>query len=124
MLLAATLLPTIEQVNDLPPDLPRLRTLETWLALQLHHVRHAITAAERREAEQQQAAEAQPATPDWMLEGGLSQAAPPVYVHVGGCHMAGKRVKGVPRDVALRALTEGVDACPHCRPDSELGYLD
>ncbi|MFF4763151.1 DUF6233 domain-containing protein [Streptomyces sp. NPDC001292] len=33
-------------------------------------------------------------------------------MHVGGCHMAG----GVPRDVALRALTEGVNACGHCRP--------
>ncbi|MFD7201278.1 DUF6233 domain-containing protein [Streptomyces sp. NPDC059893] len=24
----------------------------------------------------------------------------------------------------LRALTEGVAACPHCRPDTELGALD
>ncbi|MFF4346840.1 DUF6233 domain-containing protein [Streptomyces sp. NPDC001530] len=23
-----------------------------------------------------------------------------------------------------RALAEGVDACPHCRPDSELGFID
>ncbi|MEU6010673.1 DUF6233 domain-containing protein [Streptomyces sp. NPDC047453] len=45
-------------------------------------------------------------------------------LHVGGCHMAGKRRKGVPRDVALRALTEGVQACGHCRPDAELGFLD
>lgn len=124
MLLAATLLPTIEHVNDLPPDLPRLRTLETWLALQLAHVRHAITVAERREAEQEQAAEARPPQPDWMLEGGLSQAAPPVYVHVGGCHMAGKRPRGIPREEALRRLADGVPACGHCRPDTELGYLD
>ncbi|MGV9351573.1 DUF6233 domain-containing protein [Streptomyces spiralis] len=45
-------------------------------------------------------------------------------MHVGGCHMAGKRWKAVPRDVALRALSEGVDACGHCRPDAALGYLD
>jgi hypothetical protein len=38
--------------------------------------------------------------------------------------MAGKRSKGVQRDQALRALADGVDACPHCRPDSELGYLE
>ncbi|MGW2899115.1 DUF6233 domain-containing protein, partial [Streptomyces sp. NPDC001212] len=29
-----------------------------------------------------------------------------------------------PRDVALRALSEGVEACVHCRPDAELGHLD
>ncbi len=38
--------------------------------------------------------------------------------------MAGKRSLGISRAAALRALTEGVDACSHCRPDSELGYLD
>ncbi|MFD4977414.1 hypothetical protein [Streptomyces sp. NPDC058424] len=27
-------------MNDLPPDLPRLRTLETWLVLTLDRVRH------------------------------------------------------------------------------------
>ncbi|MCG0061756.1 DUF6233 domain-containing protein [Streptomyces tricolor] len=26
--------------------------------------------------------------------------------------------------MALRALAEGVPACPQCRPDSALGYLD
>nr|WP_272934886.1 DUF6233 domain-containing protein [Streptomyces tricolor] len=30
----------------------------------------------------------------------------------------------MPREVALRALAEGVPACPQCRPDSALGYLD
>lgn len=38
--------------------------------------------------------------------------------------MAGKRVRGIPRDQALRAIAGGVDACSHCRPDSELGILD
>jgi hypothetical protein len=38
--------------------------------------------------------------------------------------MVGKRHRGVPRDIALRALAEGVEACGHCRPDAELGYLD
>ncbi len=87
-------------------------------------MRQAITAAERREQERQRGIDARPPTPDWLLEGGLNRDAPPVYVHAGDCHMAGKRAKGVPRDVALRALTQGVDACPHCRPDSELGFLD
>ncbi|MEU0678069.1 DUF6233 domain-containing protein [Streptomyces sp. NPDC006172] len=28
------------------------------------------------------------------------------------------------RQEALRRLVEGVPACGHCRPDSELGFLD
>lgn len=92
--------------------------------MQLAAVRAAIGAAERREQERQRGIDARPPAPDWLIEHGLNRDAPPVYVHVGGCHMAGKRSRGVARDVVLRALTEGVDACPHCRPDSELGYLD
>ncbi|MER6573828.1 DUF6233 domain-containing protein [Streptomyces sp. NPDC001093] len=41
----------------------------------------------------------------------------------GGCWNAGGRSKGVDRSTALRALAEGVAACPHCRPDAELGVL-
>ncbi|MGW5197384.1 DUF6233 domain-containing protein [Streptomyces spiralis] len=111
-------------MNDLPPDLARLRTLETWLALQLDRVRQQIADLERRETERQRGEQARPPVPDWMIEGGLNRDSPAVYVHVGGCHMAGKRVRGVPRDVALRALAEGVDACSHCRPDAELGFLE
>ncbi|MEV7413110.1 DUF6233 domain-containing protein [Streptomyces althioticus] len=47
-----------------------------------------------------------------------------MYVHVGGCWNSGKRSDGVSREQALRALAEGVPACPHCRPDTELGYVD
>lgn len=61
--------------------------------------------------------------PDWLIEMGLG-GRDPVYVHVGSCHMAGKRSRGVERDQALRAVTEGIDSCPHCRPDTELGVLD
>ncbi|MFD4973147.1 DUF6233 domain-containing protein [Streptomyces sp. NPDC058424] len=111
-------------MNDLPPDLPRLRTLETWLALSLDRVRQQIAAAERHEQERQQGEQGRPPMPDWILEGGLNRGSPPVAVHVGGCHMAGKRWKGVSQDVALRALIEGIDACGHCRPDAALGYLD
>ncbi|MCX5357336.1 DUF6233 domain-containing protein [Streptomyces sp. NBC_00124] len=67
---------------------------------------------------------ARPPDPDWLIEGSIGKDAPPVYVHVGGCHMAGKRSKGAVRDAALRALTDGIDACPHCRPDTQLGLLD
>ncbi|WP_306192151.1 DUF6233 domain-containing protein [Streptomyces sp. MK5] len=111
-------------MTDLPPDLPRLRTLETWLLLTLDRVRRQIADAERREQERRRGERARPSIPDWILESSLNRNAPPLAVHVGGCHMAGKRWKAVPRDVALRALSEGVDACGHCRPDAALGYLD
>jgi hypothetical protein len=111
-------------VTDLPPDLPRLRVLETWLQLTLDEVRRAITAAERREVERQRGIEARPPAPDWLIELGLNRDAPPVQVHVGDCWNAGKRHRGIGREEALRALADGVKACGVCRPDSELGFLD
>lgn len=112
------------EVTHLPPDLPRLRALETWLALQLASVRQAITAAEQRAAEQRHGQQARPPAPDWLIEQGLNRNAGAVYVHAGGCWNAGKRSKGIDRATALRALADGIAACPHCRPDNELGYLD
>ena len=108
-------------MNDLPPDLLRLRTLETWLQLNLDRVRQQIAEAERREREYGE--RHRPAPPDWLLELGLNRDHA-VYVHAGGCWNAGKRSKGVDRSTALRAFTEGIVACPHCRPDTELGILD
>ncbi|MEV8462425.1 MULTISPECIES: DUF6233 domain-containing protein [Streptomyces] len=111
-------------VTDLPPDLLRLRTLETWLTLVLDDVRRAIAAAEQREAERQRGIEARPPAPDWLLEVGLNRDSPPVQLHVGGCWNSGKRHRGVSREDALRALADGVRACSACRPDTELGVLD
>ncbi|XVV32960.1 DUF6233 domain-containing protein (plasmid) [Streptomyces sp. CA-100214] len=37
---------------------------------------------------------------------------------------SGGRSHGVPRDLAQHALAEGVKACPHCRPDTALRFLD
>ena len=111
-------------MNDQPSRLEQLRFLERVQLADLERTRRWIAAEQRREQEQQQGAQARPPDPDWLIEQGLNGHSPPVYVHVGGCHMAGKRSKGVQRDQALRALTEGVDACTHCRPDSELGVLD
>lgn len=108
-------------MTDLPPDLPRLQVLETWLVLTLGRVRDQIAAAEQREAERQRGIKARPPEPDWLIDRGLNRDARPVYVHVGGCHMAGKRSVGVTRTEALRALMDRVDPCPHCRPDTELG---
>ncbi|WP_405673308.1 DUF6233 domain-containing protein [Streptomyces sp. NBC_01530] len=111
-------------MTDLPPDLPRLRTLETWLQLTLNQVRQQIAAAEQREAERQHGEQARPPAPDWLLERGLNRDSPPIQIHIGGCWNSGKRSKGITRDEALRALADGVKACGACRPDSELGYLD
>ncbi|WP_437065300.1 DUF6233 domain-containing protein [Streptomyces sp. enrichment culture] len=104
--------------------LEMLRFLERVQVADLERTRRWIADEERRDAERQRGIAARPPAPDWLIEQSLSRDVPPVYVHVGGCHMAGKRSKGVGRDQALRALTEGVAACPHCRPDTELGVLD
>jgi hypothetical protein len=101
-----------------------LRFLERVQERDLARTRQWIADEERKLAERQRGEQARPAPPDWVLELGLNRDSAPVYVHEGSCWNAGKRSKGVDRTTALRALTEGVPACPHCRPDSELGYLD
>lgn len=110
-------------MHDLPPDLPRLRTLETWLVHSLDRVRAAIAAAEQREAETRRGKQNRPPAPDWLIEQSLNGGRP-VYVHRGDCHMAGKRSRGTSREQAVQALAAGVDACTHCRPDTDLGLLD
>ncbi|MFB6872313.1 DUF6233 domain-containing protein [Streptomyces sp. NPDC056323] len=83
----------------------------------------AIATAEQRAAEQQRGEERRPPTPDWMVERGIGQGAPPTEVHVGGCRMA-QNTRPVTREQALQALVTGVRACIHCRPDTELGILE
>ncbi|MFF4794465.1 DUF6233 domain-containing protein [Streptomyces sp. NPDC001276] len=58
----------------------------------------------------------------WRRPGPVS----PGWRSAAPCTDSHKRCKGVDRATALRALTEGVHACVHCRPDadSDLGYLD
>jgi hypothetical protein len=109
--------------SSAPTRLDKLRFLERVQVGDLDRTRRWIAAEERRETERHRGAQARPPASDWLIEMGLGGRAP-VYVHVGGCHMAGKRSRGVDRDQALRAVTEGVDACPHCRPDTELGILE
>ncbi|MFF7411697.1 DUF6233 domain-containing protein [Streptomyces lydicus] len=108
-------------MNDLPPDLPRLRTLETWLQLTLEQVRQAIVVAQQREAQQQRAVP--PPPPDWVLQLSIGGEGQPIAVHVGGCRSAGKRARPISRDQAMRAVTEGLEPCVLCRPDTELGIL-
>ncbi|MFJ7947375.1 DUF6233 domain-containing protein [Streptomyces sp. NPDC096354] len=49
--------------------------------------------------------------------------ARPIEVHVGGCYAAGKRQRVITREHPLPALVDGIRACIHCRPDTELGVL-
>ncbi|GGT57913.1 hypothetical protein GCM10010271_71920 [Streptomyces kurssanovii] len=109
-------------MSDLPPDLPRLRT--HWLTLSLDRVRERISFLERRQREQAHDAAVRPPVPDWILETGIGQRREPLYVHVGGCHMAGKRQRPINRAQALRALSDGAEACAHCRADTALHVLD
>ncbi|GGZ42656.1 DUF6233 domain-containing protein [Streptomyces poonensis] len=108
-----------------PSRLELLAFAERVAEQQLAQVRRWKAAEERRVAERERGVAARPAAPEWTVERSLGGGrASAVYVHAGGCHMAGKRAKGVTRDVAVRALAEGVEACPHCRPDTELGVLE
>lgn len=108
-------------MNDLPPDLPHLRTLETWLQYTLDRVRQQIVIAEQLATQQRRAAP--PPPPDWVLQLSIGGEGQPIAVHVGGCRSAGKRARPIGRDQAMRALTEGLEACALCRPDTELGIL-
>jgi hypothetical protein len=112
-------------VNDRTPSrLDMLRFLERVQAADLERTRRWIADEERRQAERRMGEERRPPPPEWVLDYGLNRDALPIAVHVGECHMAGKRAKGVDRAAALRALSEGVAACTHCRPDAELGFLE
>ncbi|MFF3094108.1 DUF6233 domain-containing protein [Streptomyces cyaneofuscatus] len=110
---------------DLPPDLDRLRTLRTWYALWLGRIDQAIQAAEEKQrAEQLKAQRQVTATPDWVVELDRATGSPYADVHIGGCHMIGKRRQAITRDQAAQLISQGVTPCNHCRPDSELGLLE
>lgn len=111
--------------EDLPPDLPRLRTLETWLTYTLHRVRVRISEVEQREADMRPRRPL-PDGPSWVLSY-LRERGQPVAdsVHVGDCRMASHHTRPLSREQALRAITsEGIRACEICRPDSGLGVLE
>jgi hypothetical protein len=108
---------------DLPPDLLRLRALETWHAMWLDRIRHAIRDAEEREAAERRREERRPSPPDWVVQLGIGVGQPPIAVHAGGCANAGKRWQAISRDEARRLLDDDVPACTLCTPDRDLGML-
>nr|WP_241695189.1 DUF6233 domain-containing protein [Streptomyces sp. C] len=54
----------------------------------------------------------------------MGTGRPAVRVHTGGCWETRTRCKPATVDIVRRALTEGVPACPQCRPDTALGILE
>lgn len=109
--------------DSLPPDLLRLRALETWHAMWLGRIREAIAAAEAVEerAARGAARRALPAA-GWKVEAQRMMAdGAPWRVHHGDCAMG--KGRACSRDEARRLLAEGVDPCPYCRPDAGLGVL-
>lgn len=99
------------------------RVVEKQATEQLAQIDRWIADEERRQVEQQRAADLRPPDPDWLIEMGLTGRAA-TYVHVGGCHMTSKRCKAITADQARTALHEQVPPCPQCRPDNELGVLE
>ncbi|MFD3641539.1 DUF6233 domain-containing protein [Streptomyces griseus] len=115
-------------MSDLPPDLDRLRTLETWLSISLKRVREEIAAAERpaqprRSPRPPAAARAavprRERTPDW----GISSAdigAPVAEIHRGDCFTGGA-MQPLSAERARAELADGVQPCGVCRPETVLG---
>ncbi|WP_159007195.1 hypothetical protein [Streptomyces sp. NRRL S-813] len=91
-------------MTDLPPDLPSLRTLETWLVLTLDRVRRQIAATERREQERRRGEKARPPIPDWILVSSLNRSSPPLAAHVGGCTLP----------LVLAPSSDQFDPCADC----------
>ncbi|MET9319199.1 DUF6233 domain-containing protein [Streptomyces sp. NPDC003038] len=111
-------------MSDPPPSrLGLLRFLERVQVGDLERTRGWIAAEERRLAAEV-ARLPPPPPPAWLIEHGIGVGRAAVRVHVGGCWDTKKRCTPADRDVARRALAEGVEACTHCRPDTALGVLD
>ncbi|MYR28615.1 MULTISPECIES: DUF6233 domain-containing protein [unclassified Streptomyces] len=99
------------------------RVVEQQARASLAQIAGWIAAEEQREREVAAREARRPAPPEWVAELSIGRDRRPILVHTGGCHMIGKRSRGIDRDAALRALDAGVEACPHCRPDTALGWM-
>ncbi|MEU0160257.1 DUF6233 domain-containing protein [Streptomyces sp. NPDC006261] len=109
---------------DLPPDLDRLRTLRTWHTMWVQRIDEAIKQAEEQQkVEELKAQRKAAAAPDWVVELDRATSSPYADVHIGGCHMIGKRSKAITREQAAQLINQGITPCTHCRPDTELGIL-
>ncbi|GAA2497765.1 DUF6233 domain-containing protein [Streptomyces gobitricini] len=105
-----------------PPDDERLAAIEAYLTVQIMHVRQQRAAKARQREIQQRTAP--PTPPPYRVQRSLDAGRTPVKVHIGNCELAGRRATGASEETARRALAEQVEACPVCRPDTELGIID
>lgn len=101
-------------MSDYPPDVPRLRTIERYLLIQLAAVRRAIEAAERPE----------PAPPPtrWCLVWHRTPAGQPrvAVLHRAGCILAtGRPVDALAIAAVHRAPDRALEPCDVCHPDPE-----
>lgn len=109
----------------LPPDLDRLRTVETLLSVLLDQTRHRIAGLEEAERIRAGAARRQPPVVEWIIEYGISAQRRPELVHTGDCRMASGRSRPSTRAQAIETLQNTpARACEICRADSALGLLD
>ncbi|MGX1025527.1 hypothetical protein RKD37_000036 [Streptomyces ambofaciens] len=76
--------------DDLPSDLDQLRTLRIWHALWVQRIDAKAAAIRQRQAEEEYGRRNRPAPPEWIVELGIGAGRPPLQVHAGDCHMAGK----------------------------------
>ncbi|MDX6764131.1 DUF6233 domain-containing protein [Streptomyces sp. F8] len=112
-------------MSELPPDLLRLGTIVTYLRHELGRAERALAAAEATAAAAAAArSRPRPDAPAWVIEQGIGDGRPPVSVHAGDCWDRGRRWRPLSAEEARRALSEGVTACTHCRPDTALGVID
>ncbi|WP_439082079.1 DUF6233 domain-containing protein [Streptomyces sp. WL006] len=112
-------------MRDLPPDVERLRVLETWLDLSLRRVREQIAAIEHQRPPAPRAAPPPPAgntgppAPAWgIADAGIGIPAP--ELHRGDCWAGGPTLRPISAEQARIELAEGVQACEVCRPDAVL----
>lgn len=95
-------------MSDLPPDLPRLQILETYLRMQLDAVRARIAHLQ------------QPRPEGWVLQIMRTNPDKPLsWLHRADCFAA--QGATLSRSEALIALDEpGVHSCDACRPEEGL----
>ncbi|WP_405808174.1 DUF6233 domain-containing protein [Streptomyces sp. NBC_00210] len=105
------------------PRLELLRFLRRVQKQQLQQTDRWIAQEEQRAAAAERAARTRPpAEPGWCVSYGIGGDRRPIEVHIGDCGMA-KHTKIVTQDQARQALTEGVEPCQFCQPDTALGVL-
>ncbi|MGW1764362.1 DUF6233 domain-containing protein [Streptomyces sp. NPDC002073] len=110
-----------------PPDLARLKVIETWCAVLLDAVRRQIADLEHREQITQAGAAGPPPVPvtEWRIQYGIGAKHSAMLVHTGDCSLISGRTRAATRDQARDALHHPqVEACGICAAERELGLTE